>query len=168
MPREAGLDLAMREEGLAPGCALTDAEAAQFALELGEHVAHAGENAPAVLKARGRPAGAKNRVTRETIEMLRRLGHKDPLIGLGEAFSMGPQGIAKWIGLSRKDALDRWIAIADKLLPYWHQKQPIAVDAQGASLVPIMIQLGGESAANSTAYDFSNVTVAGSDQSQDD
>ncbi len=81
----------------------------------------------------GRPPGARNRRTGEMLRYLGEVkGYKPPLEWLAELYSRPAAEVVRAYGLETLGEalkLQRDAAIAS--LPYWHQKQPMAVEAVG-------------------------------------
>ncbi len=90
----------------------------------------------------GRPSGAKGKATRELMATLDKLGYKDPLIGAAEIVSLDWQMLARVLDCTKLEAFDRWLRCAEFLSLYKHQKTPIAVSAEGAPLIPLLVALG--------------------------
>lgn len=82
----------------------------------------------------GRPPGATNKRTQDWIEYYQRLGFQDPMRFLLEVMHRPVETLAAELGCTRKEAFDSMIAAARELQPYWHQKQPIAVEVDGRFL----------------------------------
>ena len=106
----------------------------------------------------GRPPGAKNRSTEEWREYLLSR-YQSPLIGLLEIASRSPVELAKELGLYRRvkvgengeletKVLDIHAAFAhqraamEAALPYLHQKQPLAIQGDGVTPIPVVLNLG--------------------------
>lgn len=157
---------ALIDAGNAPGAALREEieteSVDQLALELGENVLERSASVRGVALSHpvavtgGRRPGAKNRVTRELVDVLfHKLGHKDPLVAAAEIVSGGWDALAETLECSRKDAFDRWDSVRRWLADYVHQRQPIAVDAKGVPAVPMFIGVAinqNETPANSMGY----------------
>lgn len=95
----------------------------------------------------GRPKGAKNRSTAETVRYLLTFG-QGPLVGMAKIVNMIDQTtgfpdfrrIAELIGSEREEAAKFWASCARELAPYMHQKLPMAVDIKtGADLKVLII-----------------------------
>jgi hypothetical protein len=95
----------------------------------------------------GRPPGARNRraedVAREVIE---RLG--DPLVMLA-ALAMTPADELVAAGLPLAEALAEKRLAAIAVLPFLHQRKPLAVDLRNQQVVHLTISTGAEPSADS-------------------
>lgn len=89
----------------------------------------------------GRPKGAKNRSTEEWRKYFFARVHKSPLIMLGELYCKTTAELAEEMGCNRIDALKTQVAAANAVLPYVHQKQPIAIEDNTQSLPAIYINV---------------------------
>ncbi|MGL5447873.1 MAG: hypothetical protein ACRDBL_11245 [Rhabdaerophilum sp.] len=94
---------------------------------------------------RGRPKGAENLSSRQLREMLIRAGGH-PLIHMARWASLTPEEMAMRLGCSVADALDRQIAIWDKLSPYIAAKLA-PTDETGKTVPMINIEIGGQGQA---------------------
>ena len=99
----------------------------------------------------GRPPGAKNKSTDEWSRYILSR-YRSPLIALAEIASATPAKLADELSrtltkdkrVSELQALEMIVKAAEKLAPYLHQKQPIALDGGGAGLLQIVIgDVGG-------------------------
>ena len=86
----------------------------------------------------GRPKGSKNKSTKEWVEFFLS-HHKSPLMFLGSIISEKTSDLARRTCSDRLDALKVQIAAANALLPYIHQKQPLAVEVKSEELPTINI-----------------------------
>lgn len=86
----------------------------------------------------GRPKGARNRRTQEWVDFLL-ARHRAPLEVLAEVMTKGPDALRAELGCERLEAFDRWLRVAEALLPYLHQKQPMAIQADGGGVLPIVL-----------------------------
>jgi hypothetical protein len=104
----------------------------------------------------GRPKGARNRSTEQWRQYLASR-YTSPLIGLAEMWSRTPAELAKDLELYKyhegrlvtdaegKPLLDTGAAAAMQLrareaaLPYWHQRQPIAIDGAGGARMGVLV-----------------------------
>lgn len=78
----------------------------------------------------GRPKGAKNRATKEWMEFFLSR-YRSPLIGLAELYSRPVQQLAQTLGCDLLEAGKLQMAAMQAILPYVHQKQPVAIEAAG-------------------------------------
>lgn len=87
-----------------------------------------GIETPAGARPIGRPKGAKNRKTRELLDALGKMG-QSPLEFLFRAFNTGQ--MVKADGELVELEPGQRLAAAQASLPYWHEKQPVAIQADG-------------------------------------
>lgn len=99
----------------------------------------------------GRPPGAKNKSTDEWSRYILSR-YRSPLIALAEIASATPHRLADELSrhltgdkrVTELQALELIVKAAEKLAPYLHQKQPLALDGGGAGLLQIVIgDVGG-------------------------
>lgn len=90
-------------------------------------------------RGRGRPKGSTNKSTKEWVEFFMTRVKKSPLIFLGELYSQKTEDLARKMRAKREDALKIQISAAAAVLPYVHQKQPVAVQVQTEELPTINI-----------------------------
>lgn len=78
-------------------------------------------------KGPGRPPGARNK---RTVEMVNYLSsqYRSPLEVLAVISNAGVGELAARLGCTKLEALQEMRIAASTLLPYWHQKMPLAVD----------------------------------------
>lgn len=104
---------------------------------------------PPVKRSAGRPVGSVNRTTLQLQRLLMARGYRDPAEFLASIVSMGVQDLANALSVVQPDtgvvqvnrgaALDLQIKAATALLPYFHQKMPIAVQHSGDGQRPLII-----------------------------
>lgn len=103
----------------------------------------------------GRPPGARNKRTEAWLEWFG-ARYRMPLEMLGQMISRDKEVLAKELGCSKLDAFKLQCEAARALLPYCHQKQPVAVQIDGASLVQLIIEdpagLAGEAQPGDGAF----------------
>lgn len=87
----------------------------------------------------GRPKGAKNKSTKEWVDYFLSTVKESPLIFLGKLYAQETTLLAKKMNCDREDALKLQISAANAVLPYIHQKQPIAIETGGDELPTIQI-----------------------------
>lgn len=87
----------------------------------------------------GRPKGAKNKSTKEWIEYYLNTIKESPLIFLGRIYTEKTDLLARRLSCKREDALKMQIGAANAVLPYVHQKQPIAIETTSEELPTIQI-----------------------------
>lgn len=86
----------------------------------------------------GRPKGAKNKSTKEWVEyFLNRC--KSPLMFLGQVITEDTETLARKMCANRIEVLKVQVGAANALLPYIHQKQPLAIENIGDELPTIQI-----------------------------
>lgn len=76
----------------------------------------------------GRPTGSANKRTLQLARYLAALGFKDPALGLAHVASMDWGALAKALSCTPLEAARFWLDCSDKLMPYIHQKRPIALE----------------------------------------
>jgi hypothetical protein len=89
----------------------------------------------------GRPTGSRNRRTQEWADFLLARHGRSPLEVLAEIAVTPTAELARELGCDRIDALDRRMRAAAELAPYLHQKQPVAVQTDGAPITPLVVQV---------------------------
>lgn len=87
----------------------------------------------------GRPKGAKNKSTKEWVDFFLSKVKESPLIALGRLYSENTELLARRLCCKRLDALKMQVAAANAVLPYVHQKQPIAIETSSEELPTIQI-----------------------------
>lgn len=90
-------------------------------------------------RGRGRPEGARNKRTQEVADYLLSR-YRSPLEVLAETYSLPVEVLAQKLGCTPYEAKKLQVAAADKLAPYLHQKQPVAIDAGERGLVQLVIE----------------------------
>jgi len=89
----------------------------------------------------GRPRGSKNKSTQALRDYLASK-YRDPLDGLGEIVSLPIPEIARLLKCKRLDAAAFWLAAVKEFGPYWHQKQPQAVQFDPGGAIPLVVNIG--------------------------
>lgn len=127
-----------------------------FALdaELDQFAGHA--VAPVAKRGPGRPAGSVNRTTLQLQRLLLQRGYRDPAEFLASIVSMDARELARELTREEKvgeavvrvadvrDAVDLQIKAAKELMPYFHQRMPIAVEHHGDRARPLIIIRDGD------------------------
>lgn len=90
-------------------------------------------------RGRGRPKGSTNKSTKEWVDFFLSRVKKSPLIFLGELYAQNTEELARKMNAKREDMLKLQISAAAAVLPYVHQKQPVAVQVQAEELPTIQI-----------------------------
>lgn len=93
------------------------------------------------VKKAGRPKGARNRSTEDWRKFFFAKVKKSPLIMLGELYCKDTAELAREMSCDRIDALKTQVAAANAVLPYVHQKQPIAIEDHSQNLPAIYINV---------------------------
>lgn len=123
----------------------------------------------------GRPRGSRNRRTEEWLRYLQSR-YTSPLIGLAETWSRSPEDLARELKLFARDddgyvlrdrngrerlaagavaeAYKIQVACMKEALPYWHQKQPLAVEHKGDKRGLLVLDLGGFEAPEGDGIDI--------------
>lgn len=94
----------------------------------------------------GRPAGAKNRKTKEWVEYILRR-YPSPLVALAETMSRPVGELARELGCTALEAFDRQIEAAKHLAPYLHQKLPTAIEVGTPEGIPLWLAVSPAMAA---------------------
>jgi hypothetical protein len=94
----------------------------------------------------GRPAGS---VARSTAEMQRFIlaRYPSPLVGMAEVISRPVKDLAEELGCTPLEAMQLQARLMGDLAPYLHSKMPIAMQVDGAPIVPVVLQVSPEMAA---------------------
>lgn len=110
--------------------------------------------APPVRRGPGRPPGSVNRTTLQLQRLLMAKGYRDPAEFLASIVTMDVRALAGELSEPRKAdddsgrevmtvnrgaALQLQLRAAEALMPYFHQKMPIAVDHGGQVARPLII-----------------------------
>jgi hypothetical protein len=87
----------------------------------------------------GRPKGARNKRTEAWLEFLD-ARYRSPLVVLAEAWSRPVDVLQAELGCTRLEAyaLQQQAAIASA--PYWHAKQPLALQVEGKGVVQLILE----------------------------
>lgn len=88
----------------------------------------------------GRPAGAKNKRTKEMVDYLLSK-YRSPLEVLASTYSMSVGDLAKELRCDRLDAFKLQLSAARELAPYVHQRLPQAVELTGDGAVPVVFHV---------------------------
>ncbi len=99
-------------------------------------------------RTKGRPPGARNKRTLEMVAYLSSQ-YRSPLESLAIISNSGIDELAERLGCSKLEALQEVRNAATALLPYWHQKMPLAVDVTNRRVIHLTIDTGGEDGAAS-------------------
>jgi hypothetical protein len=95
----------------------------------------------------GRPPGARNRSTLAMLEYLQGQ-YRSPLVALAETYSRTVDDLVGELGCKKLEAINLQVEAMKASLPYWHAKQPVAVQIDGKGLVTLIIEnavaAGGE------------------------
>lgn len=87
----------------------------------------------------GRPKGARNKRTEAWLDFLE-ARYRSPLVVLAEAWSRPVDVLQAELGCTRLEAyaLQQQAAIASA--PYWHAKQPLALQVEGKGVVQLILE----------------------------
>lgn len=88
---------------------------------------------------RGRTPGAKNRRTLAMIDVLQ-TRYSSPLEVLAQIATARVDELAAKLGCTKTAALQEKRLAAVAMLPFWHQKQPLAIDVTKRSVVYLKIE----------------------------
>lgn len=89
----------------------------------------------------GRVAGVPNKATAEWCDWLRRR-YPDPLVRLAQLAFAPIDVLARELGAKRLDVLAEQRKMLADLLPYFHTRQPIAVDVTNRRVINLTIEMG--------------------------
>jgi hypothetical protein len=107
--------------------------------------------APPAKRGPGRPPGSVNRTTLQLQRLLMARGGRDPAEFLSSLMSMDARDLARQLSEPKKigkaivevtsvaAALDLQVKAAKELLPYFHQKMPLAIQHSGEGLRPVIV-----------------------------
>jgi hypothetical protein len=98
-----------------------------------------GEDGEVARRGPGRPPGARNRSTLAMMEYLQSR-YRSPLVGLAETYSRPVDDLVAELGCKKLEAVNLQIEAMKASLPYWHAKQPVAVQIDGKGLVTLIIE----------------------------
>lgn len=93
------------------------------------------------VRGRGRPAGAKNKSTKEWQAFLLSQ-YRSPLVVLAETYSRDVIELSRQLSCSLLEAFKIQLAAAKELAPYVHQKMPQAVELGEGGLIQLTINTG--------------------------
>lgn len=91
-------------------------------------------------RGRGRPPGARNKSTSAWIDYIL-ARYPAPAVALAATYARPVQGLADELGCDKLEAFKVQIACATNLMPYIHQKQPLAVQVDARGVVQLVIAL---------------------------
>lgn len=91
-------------------------------------------------KAPGRPKGARNRSTEEWRRYFLSK-HKSPLMVLGELYNKPLEELKDELKCERLEAFKLQLSAAQAVLPYVHQKQPLAIEDKSGNIPVININV---------------------------
>lgn len=102
----------------------------------GEGAAVAGE---VEKRGRGRPPGATNKRTEAWVDYLL-ARYQSPLVVLAEIYARPVAVLAAELGCDKLEAFRMQLSAAEKLAPYVHAKQPVAIQIDPSGVVNLVIQ----------------------------
>lgn len=146
MANETSLREAMKAAGIEPGADLVECEPETGALfddmeEEAQASADQFGRGLSAVRGRGRPKNARNRATRQTLELIL-ASRRDPLLFLADIVAMKPSEVRELYGCEGAQALGHQIGAAKELAQYLHSKKPTDVKVTGQGFVGVTIQLG--------------------------
>lgn len=117
----------------------------------------------------GRPAGSKNKRTEEWLEYLQSQ-YTSPLVALAKTWSADTEKLAAKLRTSREKAFEIQQSAARASLPYWHQKQPVAVeiDAKGHATIEMHVSPQLAAKVNAGAVGEGMIVIEGEIIDDDD
>ena len=107
--------------------------------------------APPTKRTAGRPPGSVNRSTTQLKKLLLARGYRDPAEFLASIMSMDARDLARELSAPKRigdaivevtsvaAALDLQVKAAKELLPYFHQRMPLAIQHEGTGLRPVIV-----------------------------
>lgn len=98
-----------------------------------------------IKRGRGRPAGARNRSTKELAAFILQQ-HGSPVLNAARAINMSLPEFAAKLGCSLVEAYDRWLKTAEFVTRFVHQELPKAVEIDAKGIPGLTIVLGGDGA----------------------
>jgi hypothetical protein len=87
----------------------------------------------------GRPKGSRNRSTEAWREFLGNR-YRSPLEVMAEIYSRSVGELVAEIGCTKLEALTLQLRAAAESAPYWHQKQPMAMQIDGKGIVQLVLE----------------------------
>lgn len=87
----------------------------------------------------GRPKGSRNRSTEAWREFLAHR-YRSPLEVMAEIYSRSVGELVAEIGCTKLEALTLQLRAAAESAPYWHQKQPMAMQIDGKGVVQLVLE----------------------------
>ena len=113
-------------------------------------------------RGRGRPPGSKNKRTEEWLAFLQSQ-YQSPLVALARTWTADTDKLAKQLGIKKGEAFEIQQSAAKAALPYWHQKQPMAVeiDEKGRASVHFHVSPGLANTINQGAVGDGVIVIEG-------
>lgn len=152
-PSDSPITKALEAEGAPPGAALREQMAGvdQLAMFEQDELVATGLQFPGIEPAgiKGRKPGQRNRVTRETVDLILQT-RRDPLLAMADVASMTPAQVRDAFSLDPEPAAKHWLACVKELASYLHTRQPVAIQTDGpqqATMVQIIMGHGSGVAA---------------------
>ena len=87
----------------------------------------------------GRPKGSRNRSTEAWRDFLAHR-YRSPLEVMAEIYSRSVGELVAEIGCTKLEALTLQLRAAAESAPYWHQKQPMAMQIDGKGIVQLVLE----------------------------
>lgn len=109
----------------------------------------------------GRPAGSKNKNTKEWADYILSK-YASPLEVLAKTYSRPVELLAAELNCSRLEAYKVQVAAARELSPYIHQKQPTAIDVGENGLISLSINTGQFAGEKASDDDLQSVEILNS------
>lgn len=97
----------------------------------------------------GRPPGSVNRSTMQLKKLLAARGYRDPAEFLAAILSMDLKDLTALLGGDPAEAIKAQVKAAAELMPYFHQKAPVAVHHTGEASRPLIVVMDGPGGARS-------------------
>lgn len=90
-------------------------------------------------KGPGRPPGSPNRSTLQLQRLLMARGYRDPAEFLAATMTMDVGELASALSCKKVEAMAHQLRAASELMPYFHQKMPVAVEVSNPNMRPVII-----------------------------
>ena len=113
----------------------------------------------------GRPKGASNKSTKDTIKYMTAMGITDPLVGLGSMWSMPTWALASLLSCKKLEAAKLQKGAMDTGVKFYHA--PRAPETQAGDVVPVLQIFTGDGTGKRVNYfDFSGGNYQGDDKNE--
>lgn len=107
----------------------------------------------------GRPKGSVNKSTAELVKLIQSKG-RHPLLAMAEIVATPIDVIAATLNCSKLDAADYHRKVMSDLAPYVAQRQPVAVQVEGANAGMLVLNIGAVAASGNAGGFGLDMTLA--------